>query len=220
MWSYRETGGVKGGHIQPCSWHCCSAQPFRAREHQLPSHKHTCTGRASFAASSFDWMPPALRPEDCCSHVHLFGISTSPVLQQTSSYQKTLWKVGSSQPFCKFSSSISNTIYCGQHHTSSLLPRKSKLSFLDQAKQQSPLLSRLMEFEQLTKSCYFSGRGGFGHTETALNVFGSLWNCLAIFVAFQLCNDHMLLLHWHPPATLFSIKSLLSLASARCIFYK
>lgn len=52
MRSYRETGGVKGGHIQPCSWHCCSAQPFRAREHQLPSHKHTCTGRASFAASS------------------------------------------------------------------------------------------------------------------------------------------------------------------------
>lgn len=52
VWSYQETGGVKGGRIQPCSWHCCSAQPFRAREHQLLSYKHTCTRRASSAASN------------------------------------------------------------------------------------------------------------------------------------------------------------------------
>lgn len=78
-------------------------------------------------------------------------------------------------------------------------------------------LPRTVVFQPLIKLHYFLGWGGFGCIESAQKLFGCFLNGLAIFVAFQLCSDHAPLLHGHPSVTLFSIKSLLSLASAGCV---
>lgn len=174
VWSYRETGGVKGGRIQPCSWHCCSAQPFRAREHQLPSHKHTCTGRASFAASSLTECHQLFAQRTAATTCISLGSARHLRSSRHHRIRKLCEKQALLSPFTSSPAALATPSTVDNVTRALLLPWKSKLSFLDQTKQQSPLLSRPMEFEQLTKSCYFSGRGGFGHTETALNVFGSL----------------------------------------------
>lgn len=165
---------MKGGRIQPCSWHCCSAQPFRAREHQLPSHKHTCTGRASFAASSLTECHQLFAQRTAATTCISLGSARHLRSSRHHHIRKLREKQALLSPFTSSPAALATPSTVDNVTRALLLPWKSKLSFLDQTKQQSPLLSRPMEFEQLTKSCYFSGRGGFGHTETALNVFGSL----------------------------------------------